>query len=530
MQVMRSRLMVHLLSAFLILLWIPVASTWTTSRAAQAAVPATEKSKKQPAVEKAEEKISETTHSITVSGHRLDYKARAGWLPVTLEDNQTTGRIFFVSYQLDGAERAVRPVTFAFNGGPGAASVWLHMGAMGPMRVVLNADGTALPPPAWLEANGDSWLSFTDLVFVDPIGTGYSRTDPDDMKSRKVFYEVKKDIASTAEFIRLYLTRYQRWPSPKLVVGESYGATRAAGLTEYLLDEFGIELNGLILISPVLDFNTVLFRPTNDLPYPMVLPSYAAAARFHGKLAHDLQSKPMEEFLSEVEAFSETSYNSALMRGDALDPVERTELSRRISSYVGLSEELLDRYDLRISSQVFRKELLRNERLLLGRMDCEVTASDPEPATAVAGYDPTLEPMVGVFAGAINAYLREDLQVESDLNYEFLSEEAGNNWNYASSLKGGQGFVEVSRALRNAMTVSRYLGAFVAAGIYDLATPYTATRYSLNHLGLAPEARARLELHLYPAGHMMYTHREVAAALSRDVAAFYHSVTRESAR
>jgi len=475
--------------------------------------------KNEPAA--AADRVWETSHSIVVGGRRLDYRATAGWLPVSLDEGKSRARVFFVAYRLDAVEAAARPLTFAFNGGPGAASLWLHLGLLGPRRLVFNDDGTAPPPPARLEPNPDTWLAFTDLVLVDPVGTGFSRTEPDDTKTRREFYEVKKDIASMADFIRLYLTRYQRWDSPKLVVGESYGATRAAGLGEFLLDRYGIDLNGLLLISPVLDFSTIVFRSGNDLPYALYLPSYAAAARFHGRLDPEVSEQPLAEWLRSVEVFAETDYLSGLFRGDRLTRSERAELRRRLGAQTGLAEELIERSNLRIEPDVFRKELLRDQRLLTGRMDAGLTGADPNPATSSAVYDPAFDAVTGVFSGAMNLYLRRDLQVSSELNYEFLSEEANRNWDWAASLSRGQGFVEVSAALRNLLAVNRHLKVFVAAGLYDLATPYAATRYALDHLDLDHAGRRRLELHLYPAGHMMYTHRKVGATLTADAAAFY---------
>lgn len=455
-----------------------------------------------------------TTHSMLSGGLPFFYKATAGYLTLSNDKKEPAARMFYVAYARRGASAAKRPVTFAFNGGPGSSSVWLHLGCLGPRRVALGDDGTAGPPPARLEGNGDSWLPFTDLVFIDPVGTGYSRPEGD--KDKKKFYDVKADIESVGDFIRLYLTRTGRWASPVYLCGESYGTVRAVGLLDYLLSKHGIAPRGIVLVSPVLDFATIAYGQ-NDLALTLALPSYAAAARYHAKAG----AAQHGEAFAEAERFSLGPYLAALAQGRALDAADKDATARDLARLTGLSPDYVLRSSLRVPPWRFRKELLRAQSLTIGRMDSRMVMPEADAAGDAAGPDPALDRLRGPFAAAINDYLRRELKVRQDLPYDYLSGAVARDWNWRTGLEGGQGYVDVTADLAAALHANPHLRVFVAAGLYDLATPYFATVYAINHLPLDERRAANIELHTYPAGHMPYTDRAVRRQLRRDAAAFY---------
>ena len=481
-----------------------------------------EKKKESDGSGKAGDVVSETRHKLEWNGKTCEYTARAGTMALKDEAGEEKARIFYVSYELEAEERRKRPVTFAFNGGPGAASVWLHLGALGPVKVELGEDGRVKPPPARLSANPHSWLPFTDLVFVDPVGTGFSREEPSDGQSGESFYGVQEDIESVGEFVRLYLTRGERWLSPKFLVGESYGAVRAAGLSKHLHEEFGIALNGVVLVSPALDFDTILFGSPNDLPYPLFLPSYAATARYHGLLAPEWRQKPLEELLAEVEEFALGEYLGALARGGGLSKAEEERVAAKLAAYTGLDPKLVRLAGLRVPQSRFVKELLRDRRRIVGRMDSTVTGPDPEPVNHPhAAYDPSLEPLYGPFSTGINAYLRQDLEFETDLPYEFLNAEVNRSWDWGSSSNRSQGYVDFSDALHDALLVNPWLRVLVAGGYYDLATPYFTVQYALDRMRLEPELQDNISFEKYEGGHMMYTRQDVLSRFTDRAREFY---------
>jgi carboxypeptidase C (cathepsin A) len=461
-----------------------------------------------------------TRHVLEIDGEQIAYIARAGEIVVESGQPKKKARIFSVAYDLDQSDRSRRPVTFAFNGGPGASSVWLHLGALGPKRVVLNDNGTAPAAPARLRDNPLTWLRFTDLVFIDPVGTGYSRALPSDREKDTVFYSVQEDIASVGEFIRMYLTINERWQSPKFLVGESYGGTRAAGLSRYLHDTYGIDLNGVLLLSPALDFNTLLFGSSNDLPYLLFLPTYAAAAWHYGLLMPSLQETGFEQLLGAAEDFCAGTYLESLFRGSGLTDSKKRDLVQSLAGYTGLKEEVVRLSDLRVGVNRFRTSLLRDSRRIIGRMDATIVGVVPRPLNPNQ-YDPSLYPLYGPFSEAINAYLREELNYKTDLPYEFLSTEVNLNWDWSSFLSQGQGYIDLSGALRDAMEVNAYLRVFIASGYFDLTTPYYTVKYTVDHMGLTPGMRDRISLSLYEAGHMIYTHQKARRKLAEAAAAFY---------
>ena len=483
-----------------------------------AAAPAAEKSgqSKAPteAPKAAEKEVAPivTHHEIRLGGRVLHYTATTGLMPIrNAENDEVEANIFFVAYTLDNAGPK-RPLMFSFNGGPGSASIWLHIGAIGPRRVKMLPDGGMPPPPFELIDNEQTWLDQTDLVFIDPVGTGYSRATKKDLA--KKFYGVKGDISSVGEFIRLYLSRYERWTSPLFLVGESYGTTRAAGLSGYLIDK-GIALSGVALVSSVLNFETLGFSRGNDLPYVLYLPSYASTAWYHKKLPADLQQRDLQSVLREAEQFAAGPYATALGKGDTLCPLERQNILDQVSRFTGLDRSIVDENDLRIKKWIFCRELLRNQRLTVGRLDSRFIGPNLSDTQEGDFYDPTMAVIRPPFTATFNNYVRSDLGYKTDLEYNVLG--GLGQWDWGSA---GSGFPDVSESLRLAFVKNPYMKLFVASGYYDLATPYSATQYTLNHMNLDPQQHAKITLGYYEAGHMMYLRSDSLDHLKQDVSGF----------
>ena len=343
------------------------------------------------------EKIVQTQHTVTINGESLAYTVTTGTIILKIEDEEkgekAKAAVFFVAYTKDGVEDVgSRPLTFSFNGGPGSASVWLHLGVLGPRRVLLDDDGMPLPPPARLVDNDFSLLDHTDLVFIDPIGTGFSRSVPGEKAAQ--FHTFNEDINSVGEFIRLYVTRYKRWRSPKFLIGESYGTTRAGGLAGYLQTRYGMYLNGIMLISAVLNFQTLEMLPGNDLAYILYLPVFAATAWYHKQLHQDLQ-EDLQRTLSEAETFALNEYTLALMKGDRLTVGERDTIAAKLARYTGLSQEYIERSNLRIDIMRFCKELLRSQRRTVGRLDSRFIGMHRDGVGEMFEYDPSYSGSVG---------------------------------------------------------------------------------------------------------------------------------------
>ena len=468
--------------------------------------------------------LSQTAHTIVINGETITYTATAGRLVLKAEDEKEGEKpkasIFFVAYTRDrgpdvdeATHAAARPITFSFNGGPGSSSVWLHLGLLGPRRVVLEEDGRPVPPPYRLVDNAFSLLDKTDLVFIDPVTTGFSRAVPGE--ADKQFHGFKADIESVGDFIRLYVSRNHRWASPRYLIGESYGTTRAAGLSGYLQERHGLYLNGIMLVSVVLNFMTVRFAPGNDLPYLLFLPTYAATAHYHGRLGPDAPGD-LPTLLAEVEAFTMNEYALALLRGDALPTEERAAIAARLARYTGLSADYIERTNLRIDIHRFVKELLRDRRRTVGRLDSRYTGIDRDAAGEYHEFDPSYALIQGPYTGLLNDYIRRELRFESDLPYEILSDRV-HPWSFDEHQNS---YVNVGETLRQAMSMNPHLRVFVANGYYDLATPYLATRYTFDHLALDESLRGNVSMAHYEAGHMMYIHDLSLAQLRDDLADF----------
>lgn len=475
------------------------------------------------------DQIVETKHSIRIDNQDIPYTVTCGTLVLKeetekkgekegeAEGEQPKAQIFFIAYTRDDVEdKASRPITFSFNGGPGSSSVWMHLGLLGPRRVLMDEIGNPLPPPYRLVDNEFSMLDHTDLVFIDPVSTGYSRAIVGE--KAKQFHGFKKDIESVGDFIRLYTTRYQRWLSPKFLIGESYGTTRAAGLSGYLQDRHGMYLNGLMLISSVLNFQTLEFERGNDMPYMLFLPTYTATAWYHRRLPADLQ-KDLDLARKESEQFAFGEYATALLKGNTLTPEEYASVVAKLARLTGLSETYIEQTNLRIEIFRFTKELLRDERRTVGRLDSRFKGIDLDAAGERFEDDPSMVNIMGPYTATFYDYVRRELKFEIDLPYEILNIKVW-PWSYAEHENR---YVEVSETLRRAMSINPFLKVYVANGYYDLATPYFASEYTFTHLGLDPILQSNLSMGYFEAGHMMYIHLPSLQKLKSELADFIQS-------
>ena len=456
-----------------------------------------------------------THHRLLVNGRELRYTATAGQLPIHDAGGKTQALMFYVAYTLDGAAPGQRPLTFAFNGGPGSASMWLHMGALGPRRVVLEKQGFLPEAPYRLEDNANTLLDRTDLVLIDAVGTGFSR--PATAAEGKKFWSVKGDIESFGEFIRLYITRNERWSSPLFLFGESYGTTRAGGVSAWAADH-GISFNGIVLLSTVLSFETLEFEKTNDLPYPLILPSYAMVASWHHKLAPEL-SGDMDRTRKEVEQWASHDYSLALAEGDALTADERQKVIADLARYTGLAPEFIDQSNLRVDVGGFTHHLLAAQKLRVGRLDGRFEGPDPNGYEDTPFYDPT-SMVTPPFNSVLNDYLRRELGYKTEMPYYISAHAAFGpafKWDWGSS---GEGFPDTASSLRQALVKNRWLKVLVLEGYYDLATPYYAVNYSMNHLDLPAEYRRNISFATYSAGHMVYLDSQSRVKMASDVDRF----------
>ncbi len=452
-----------------------------------------------------------THHQISVDGKLLKYTATTGRLPVKRGDGKIEAEMFFVAYSLDGQSAGNRPLTFAFNGGPGSASIWLHMGALGPKRVVMNPDGFLPAAPYHLMDNPYTLLDKSDLVMVDAIGTGFSRAAS--IKDSKKFWSVKGDIEAFSEFIRLYLSRYERWGSPLFLFGESYGTTRAAGIAGYLADQ-GISFNGITLLSTALSFQTLEDNKSNDQPYIFLIPTFTMIAGYHHKLPADL-SGDLTKARQESEQFATGEYAAALAKGDGLDSGERQKVIDDMARYTGLSKEVIDQANLRIDVPKFTHYLLIDQKLRVGRLDGRFTGPDPGGLLDTPFYDPTESGILPPFTSMFNDYVRGELGYKTDMPYyTFAPHSDGDDWwNWGSGIEG---FPDTATALREAIVKNSYLKVLVMEGYYDLATPYSAANYTMEHLDLGAKYRQNISFATYDSGHMAYLPMDTLKKLKND--------------
>jgi carboxypeptidase C (cathepsin A) len=465
-----------------------------------------------------------TRHTLKVGRRTLRYTATAGRIVLreeVFEDGVFKGHkakaeLGVTSYVLDAPSGSNRPVTFAFNGGPGSSSVWLHLGLLGPRRVDSGDVGHLTPPPYGLVDNTETLLAVSDLVFIDPVSTGYSRAV--EGGKPKDYHGFKADIESVGELIRLWTTRHNRWLSPKFIAGESYGTIRAAALAEHLQTRHGLYASGIMLISSVLDLATVDFEFRNDRAHVDYLPTYAATAHYHGKHGR----KSLKTVLAEAEEYAARDYPWALSRGSRLTAAERAEHVSRLAALIGLSEEYVDRADLRVEHVRFFTELLRDQGLAVGRLDARFTGPLVRGNAETWDADPSMDAISGSYAAAWNHYVRDELGYSNDLPYAQISELASTEWSF-KEFEGKP--VDVSSQLARALRGNPHLKVHIAYGYHDGATPYHGAQDVVAHLEVPESLRANIEHAYYEAGHMMYVHEPSRLQQSQDLASF---VTRSS--
>lgn len=463
-----------------------------------------------------EEKPVVTKHEIHPNGRTLAYTATTGMMPLKNAQGDIDANLFYVAYTLDGVtDLSKRPLLFAFNGGPGSASVWLHMGCIGPKRVKMNDDGSLPPPPYHLVDNENTWLDQADLVFVDPVGTGYSRAANRSLQQH--YNGIHGDIESVGEFIRLYLQRNERWNSPLFLAGESYGTTRAANLSGYLVER-GIAFNGIALLSTILNFETVSFDSGNDLPFALYLPSYTATAFYHKKLSPDLQ-KNLEAALKESEKFALGGYQEALAHGDQLTDADFKSDAAKFARLTGLDPKYVESSDLRVELMHFLRELLRDRKMMAGRLDSRLIGPAPLDAGETGDFDPSMTDIRPPYTAMFGEYVAKELGYHSDATYYVLG---GGILPWDWGTQNQNRYVNVSESLRSAFAKNPHMHVFVGCGYYDMATPYFAAEYTFSHLGLQPAQRKNVHFSYYTAGHMFYidvpSHRKLKSDISQFIA------------
>ncbi len=481
------------------------------------------------------EHLVSTEHRLVIGGRTLEYTATCGTVLLRLYNDAGEARpgsgeaakvvadrpraaFFFIAYTLKHNEpNAARALTFSFNGGPGSSSVWLHLGLLGPQRVVTDDTGLAPAPPYELRDNEHTLLTHSDLVFIDPVGTGHSRMLENDKATE--FHEYQRDLDSVGEFIRLYLTRYNRWGSPKYLIGESYGTTRAAGLTHHLQEKHDVYLNGVMLVSLAVDLQTLSFDHANDLPYALFLPTYAATAWYHRALGSDLQRKALREVIAAAETFAHGDYSVALMQGSRLSPGERERIASQVARFSGLTIDYVLKCDLRPLDARFCKELLRQRGQTVGRLDSRFIGQDHDDAGENAESDAAMNNLAGAYAAGINRLLRETLQFESDAPY-VVHAPIWDKWKWKDFENK---YVNVGASLRKAMQANPHMRVYVASGFYDLATPHAAGDYTLSHLGLRDALAGNVSVNYFEAGHMMYIHQPSLVRMAAQLRSFVKS-------
>ncbi len=478
------------------------------------------------------ERTTVTSHSASIAGRSLAYRATAGTLIIRDEKGKPDASVFYVAYTLDG-DASKRPITFLYNGGPGSSSIWLHMGSFAPIRVETSSPDATPPAPFHVIPNSDSLLDKSDLVFIDAIGTGFSKglpkgkdengkPDKDDDNPNKRFWGTDQDIDAFGRFIARYITVNKRWNSPKFLFGESYGTPRSAGLAKWLEDK-GIALNGVVLLSSIINYASRL--PGLDNDYVNLLPSYAAIAWYHNKLAN--KPAALEPFLVEVRNFARSDYAVALNKGQDLSPQERDAIAQRVSAYTGLSVAYLKEANLRVSQPRFRKELMREDRRTLGRYDGRFEGIDTDAAGENPESDAADTAIRGAFTGAFNDYLGRELNYTSDVAYN-VSANAIRDWDWKHAIRGSQRPAPLpimGQDLGDAMRANPHLKVLSANGYFDLATPFFATEYDLGHMDIDAKLRGNLSFTYYPSGHMVYLNLDALKQFKQDLAKFYDSAT-----
>ena len=461
-----------------------------------------------------EARVSQSSHVLRLGGREINYTATAGTLPIRLDNGQVAARMFFVAYTKDGEDPKTRPVSFLFNGGPGSASVWLHMGSFAPHKAQMAAEGFQPAPPYQLVDNESSLIDVSDMVYIDAIDTGYSRVMPGIDNAQ--FHGQDGDIRSFGEFIAEYLSTYSRWPSPKFLIGESYGTIRSAGLSQELQSRHGIELNGIVLLSALLTYQTLSPAPNNDIAWAVQIQTFAATAWYHKKLPADMQKKSLKQVVDEARSFALGDYMLALIKGNTLTDAERSAMAEKLARYTGLSSKYILASNLRVDSSRFRKELLRDQRLTVGRLDSRFTALDADAAGERQEFDPSNTALSGPYVATFRDYIRNTLKWESDLHYPTSGNVAP--WIYVQNR-----YMDMTEALRQTMARNPFLKVFVVCGHYDMATLPGGAEFNLTHLAYDRQITNRVSFGYYEGGHMMYIRPSAHAKLKQDTAEFIKS-------
>jgi carboxypeptidase C (cathepsin A) len=461
----------------------------------------------------AEEKISQTQHALRVDGREIRYTATAGTLPIRLDEGKVVARMFFVGYTKDGENAKGRPVSFLYNGGPGAASIYLHLGSFAPRRAQMANDGFQPAPPFQLVDNEHTLLDVSDVVFVDAMSTGYSRTVAGSDPAQ--FHGVRGDLRAFGEFIRTYLDTYDRWSSPKFLIGESYGTIRSAGLSQELQTRHGVELNGIVMLSALLSYQTLQPAPNNDVAHAAALPTFTATAWYHKRLPAELAGD-LKKAVAEARAFTWGEYTQALTKGNTLSDAERKGVAQKVARLTGLSPEFVEQNNLRVSAARFRKELLRDKRLTVGRLDSRYTAYDADAAGEQQEFDPSDHALTGAYTAVFSDYVRNVLKWESDLHYPTRGNVRPWKWDDV----GENRYMDMSEPLRQTMARNPSLKVLFLAGYYDMATVFAGAEYNAAHLAYDKSFSDRVSFAYYEGGHMMYTRPTEHKKLKDDVSRF----------
>jgi carboxypeptidase C (cathepsin A) len=458
-----------------------------------------------------EDKTSQTSHTMRLGGREIRYTATAGTLPIRLDNGQIAARMFFVAYTKDGEDVKTRPISFLYNGGPGAATIWLHMGSFAPRHVEMAPDGFQPAPPYHLVDNENTLLDVTDMVFVDAIDTGYSRVVSG--VNNQQFHGQSGDLRAFGEFISNYLRTYSRFPSPKYLIGESYGTIRSAGLSQEIQERHGIELNGIVLVSSLLTYQTLSPAPDNDVAYAANIETFTADAWYHKKLPADLQNLSLKQAVDQSRTFAWGDYMLALTKGNTLTDAERTAMAQKLARFTGLSQQFILNANLRVSAERFRKELLRDKRLAIGRLDGRFTSIDADAAGEREEFDISNSALQGPYTAMFQDYVKNELKWETDLHYPT----SGNvrPWTYDQNR-----YMDMTEALRSAMTHNPFLKVFVAIGYYDMATIMGGAEFNFTHLAYEKQVIDRVSYGYYEAGHMIYIRPSEHRKLKNDIVRF----------
>lgn len=507
---------------------LAVAMILTQARAvfAQAPAAADAKADAKPAPDATpKEESSVTDHTIQIGGQTIPYKATASTTLLKNEKDEPVALMYSTAYvRSDVKDESRRPIAFIYNGGPGSASVWLHMGAFGPRRVVTENAAPTGPGPYEIVDNADSLLDKTDMVFIDPIGTGFSHVVG--KGENKDFWGVDEDAHSLAKFIQIYISRNGRWNSPKFLMGESYGTFRSVALGNYLQDHDGIYINGIVLISSVLDLSTLEFATGDDRSYIFYLPSYAAAAWYYKTLKN--RPDDLDAFVKQARDFAANDYATALMKGGNITDAEKAAIAGRLSDFTGISADYFIKANLRVNLPQFEAELQRSRGLVVGRYDSRYSGPAPDLIAEYAPYDPSFTAVDGAFTAAINSYLRQDLKFNPETTYQVLPGEVSAHWDWKHNASGDSfsGTPSVDQDLVSAFLDNTHLRVQVENGFFDMATPFFATEYTMDHLGLPPDLRSRIDFKYYQSGHMIYLNEKELPRLKGNIAAFIDEATK----